>query len=286
MMLFCAFGVQGQRTTSVRLNEVLVINEDNFVDDYGVRSGWIELFNSSPATVNLGGCFLTNDKNNKTMYMIPKGDVLTKIPPRQHVLFWADKKASRGTFHLNFELNRDKENYIAFYDADGKTLIDEVTIPAGQHADVSYGLAHDGTKAPWESLAKVTPSSNNEILNTNKKIENFQTNDAWGIGMTLTAMVVVFLGLLLLFLVFKYVGITAIKAGLRRSIKASGNGDHAKTGEPASGEVYAAIFTALYEVTDEDAHDLENMVLTIHKVARNYSPWNSKIYGLREPINK
>jgi Na+-transporting methylmalonyl-CoA/oxaloacetate decarboxylase gamma subunit len=285
-MLSCAFFVQGQRTISVRLNEILVINEDNFVDDYGVRSGWIELYNSSPATVNLGGCFLTNDKSDKTKYMIPKGDVLTKIPPRQHVLFWADNKASRGTFHLNFVLNPDKENYIAFYDADGKTLINEVTIPAGQRADVSYGLVRDGKEGPWESLAKVTPSSNNEILNSNEKIENFQTNDAWGIGMTVTAMGVVFIGLLLLFLAFKYVGLTAIKAGLRRSRKAGGGKEDAKTDEPASGEVYAAIFTALYEVTDEDSHDLENMVLTIHKVARNYSPWNSKIYGLREMIRK
>ena len=49
------------------------------------------------------------------------------------------------------------------------------------------------------------------------------------------------------------------------------------------GEVFAAIAAALYEVA-EDVHDLENTVLTINRVARNYSPWNSKIYGVREAL--
>lgn len=50
----CSFH-SGQRhsATSMRINEVLVINEDNFVDDYGKRHGWIELFNTSAGTVNI-----------------------------------------------------------------------------------------------------------------------------------------------------------------------------------------------------------------------------------------
>ena len=45
--LLISFGAKAQRATSMRINEVLVINEDNFVDDYGKRHGWIELFNTS-----------------------------------------------------------------------------------------------------------------------------------------------------------------------------------------------------------------------------------------------
>ncbi|MDR2041929.1 MAG: OadG family protein [Tannerella sp.] len=286
LMLVCAFAAQGQRTTGMRFNEVLTVNEHNFVDDYGMRNGWIELFNTSWGTVNIGGCFLTNDRNNPRKYMIPKGDVLTKIPPRQHVLFWADGMAARGTFHVNFKLDPSGENYLAFYDSDGKTLIDDLTVPAGQRADVSYGLTVDGF-GRWESLAKVTPSSNNKILDTNEKIENFRQNDAWGVGMTVTAMAVVFIGLMLLFFSFKYIGLTAIRASRRRSMKArASESSEAKHREPESGEVFAAIAAALYEVTEEDVHDLENTVLTIRRVARHYSPWSSKIYGLREPLGK
>lgn len=282
-ILLVSFGAQAQRATSMRINEVLVINEDNFVDDYGKRHGWIELFNTSAGTVNIAGCFLTDDKNNPKKYPIPKGDVLTQIPPHQHTLFWADGEPNRGTFHVNFTLDPSKENYIALYDADGKSLIDEITIPAAQKPDVSYGRIIDG-KEEWAQLTKVTPSTNNLTLDSNEKIENFKTNDSLGIGMTITAMAVVFLGLLLLFLIFKQVGKVAIAASKRNAQKA-GAPVNVNTPDEVSGEVFAAIATALYEMSD-DNHDIEHTVLTIRKVRRAYSPWSSKIYSLRETPRK
>ena len=47
-----------------------------------------------------------------------------------------------------------------------------------------------------------------------------------------------------------------------------------------SGEEIAAIVMALHEHLN--AHDQENTILTINKVKKAYSPWSSKIYGLRE----
>ena len=282
-ILLVSFGAQAQRATSMRINEVLVINEDNFVDDYGKRHGWIELFNTSAGTVNIAGCFLTDDKNNPKKYPIPKGDVLTQIAPHQHILFWADGEPYRGTFHVNFTLDPSKENYVALYDADGKTLIDEITIPAAQKPDVSYGRVIDGQEE-WAQLTKVTPSTNNLTLDSNEKIENFKRNDEWGIGMTITAMAVVFLGLLLLYLIFKQVGKAAIAASKRNAQKA-GAPVSASAPDEVSGEVFAAIATALYEMSD-DNHDIEHTVLTIRKVRRAYSPWSSKIYSLRETPRK
>lgn len=282
-VLLVSFGAKAQRATSMRINEVLVINEDNFVDDYGKRHAWIELFNTSAGTVNIAGCYLTDDKNNPKKYPIPKGDVLTQIPPHQHTLFWADGEPDRGTFHVNFTLDPSKENYIALYDADGKTLIDEITVPAAQRPDVSYGRIIDGQEE-WAQLTKVTPSTNNLTLDSNEKIENFRTNDSFGIGMTITAMAVVFLGLLLLFLIFKQVGKAAIAASKRNAQKA-GAPASASAPDEVSGEVFAAIATALYEMSD-DNHDIEHTVLTIRKVHRAYSPWSSKIYSLRETPRK
>ena len=284
LTLFYATGVQAQRVAHMRINEVLVINEDNFVDDYGKRNGWIELYNTSAGTVNIGGCFLTDDRNNPKKYPIPKGDVLTVIRPGQHALFWADNYASRGTFHVNFKLDPTKENYVAFYDSDGKTLIDEVVIPAGQRPDISYGRKIDG-QDEWVALTKVTPSTNNLTLDTNEKIENFQNNDSLGVGMTITAMAVVFIGLILLYGAFKFVGKTAIRLSQNRAKKSGVEPINPKDHNIDEGAVFAAIATALYEV-DEDVHDLENTVLTIHKVTRRYSPWSSKIYGMRELSKK
>ncbi|MDR3252561.1 MAG: lamin tail domain-containing protein [Tannerella sp.] len=279
LALVCTVGAQAQRVTAMRLNEVLVVNQDNFLDDYGKRSGWIELFNSSAGTVNIAGCYLTNDPSNHRKYPIPKGDVLTKIPPGQHVLFWIDGSADKGTFHVNFVLDPSKENYLALYDADGTTLVDEVRIPAGQQPDVSFGRPVDG-KAEWMQLTKVTPSTNNLTLDKNDKIDKFKKNDAVGVGMTLTAMLVVFLGLLVLYLSFKSVGKIAMRMSRQRAQKA-GVTDVPTHGIAEEGGVFAAIATALYEVT-EDVHDIESTVLTIHKVTRRYSPWSSKIHSMRE----
>lgn len=46
-------------------------------------------------------------------------------------------------------------------------------------------------------------------------------------------------------------------------------------------EMYAAIGYALHLYVTE-MHDFEKTILTIQKVMRPYSPWSSKIYGLRK----
>ncbi|MDR2497453.1 MAG: OadG family protein [Tannerellaceae bacterium] len=280
-MIVVTVAARAQRTTSMRINEALVINDDNFLDDYGKKSGWLELYNTSANVVNVAGCFLTDDINDPKKYPIPKGDVLTRVSPRQHVLFWVDSMAWHGTFHVNFSFKPDRANFIAFFDSDGKTLIDSVTIPAGQQSDVSYGRLVDGGDQ-WVSFTKVTPSTNNKTLDSNERIDNFKSNDGVGVGMTVTAMCVVFLGLIMLYCVFKFVAYLAILLTTKRAKKAS---DDVQLSGEISGEVLAAISAALYEL-DEDVHDIERTILTIQKVRRNYSPWSSKIYTLREAPRK
>ena len=282
-------GLNAQRATSLKINEVLVTNEQNYQDDYGLHNAWIEIFNTSFASVNIEGCYLTNDKDNPTKYPIPKGDVLTLIKPRQHLLFWADGMPNRGTFHVSFTLDPSKENYIALYDSNGKTLIDEITVPAGMLADQSYAREEDGS-ANWVikgggEHSYVTPSTNNMTLDKNEKIENFKKHDADGFGMAIIAMSVVFIGLILLYVSFKIVGNIAVKLGKRNAMKAIGITDKVEAKEKNlgshSGEEAAAIAMALHEFMN-DAHDVEDMILTINKVKRTYSPWSSKIYTLRQ----
>ena len=272
------------------INEVLVINEENFVDSYGQRSGWIEIFNNTAKTQDIGGLFLTNDRSNPKKYPIPKGDILTQIPPRQHVLFWANNKPYQGTFHVSFEFDPNKENYIALFDESGTKIIDEVTIPAGQLANVSWGYDVDGVKLNrtdgthlLKRLDKVTPSTNNLTLDKNEKVERFRENDKFGATMTITSMLVVFSALILLYIVFKIVGKTSVRIANRKNK----NSEEVITkgtksiSQEISGEVLSAIFMALHE-EQNNVHDIEHTILTIDKINRRYSPWSSKIYGLRE----
>lgn len=91
-LLLVVFGMQAQQTSALRINEILIINEDNYQDDYGNKNPCIEIYNHSSETVNIAGCYLTNDLSNPKKYRVPKDDVQTNIRPHQHVLFLADER--------------------------------------------------------------------------------------------------------------------------------------------------------------------------------------------------
>jgi len=275
-----------KKNSSWVINEVMVVNETNFVDDFGQRNGWIEIYNNTAKTQDLGGRYLTNDRNNPKKYPIPRGDVLTSIKPHQHALFWADNEPFNGTFHLNFQLDSTKENYIALYENDGKTLLDEIVIPAGMSADQTYGYVQDGIKYDengsniGEHLQRVTPSSNNAILEENPKVVDQQKNDPVGWLLTITSMLVVFTALIGLYLFFRISGNVA-KNVSQQKVAQSGTLSAARSQSHLSGEVLAAISAAINELR-EDQHDIESTILTINQVKRSYSPWSSKVQTLRK----
>ena len=291
----CSSCGEKRSNNKLLLNEVLITNEGNYQDDYGLHSAWIEIFNRSYGSADLAACLLraSSQPGDTSTYFIPKGDVLTLIKPRQHSLFWADGEPRRGTFHTNFTLDPEKENWIGLFDS-GRNLIDQVTIPAGVlKTNQSYGRVSDAA-SQWEvkdgSAEKyVTPSTNNKTIDSNAKMEKFEEHDSNGIGMSISAMSVVFCGLILLFIAFKIVGKASVSLSKRNAMKAKGITDkqeakEKKLGE-APGEIFAAIAMAMHEM-QSDVHDVEDTVLTITRVKRSYSPWSSKIYTLRETPNK
>ena len=159
------FTLSAQSQSDMRLNELLIHNETNFEDDFGFHNGWFEIFNTSFGTVNIGGCFLSNDPDNLKKYIIPKGDVLTQIKPRQHILFWADNNPYHGTFHINFTL--EESDTIYFVASDGRTVIDKIAVPKNLGVDQSYGRIEDGIGSTdgsgegWSVMPWTSPSTNN-----------------------------------------------------------------------------------------------------------------------------
>ena len=284
-------GAQSQ--DAMRLNEYLVVNTGDFQDDFGQHSAWIELFNSSYGTVDIAGCFLSDDPANLKKYAIPGGDLQTKIKPRQHVLFWADGKPYRGTFHVSFDLANAKE--IIFTKGDGKTIIDRIPVRHDLGENVTFGRVSDGigstdgSSEGWAVQANTSPSTNNALIDKAAKPDRMKEIDPYGWVLALTAMSVVFLALILLYFIFKAIGNANIKAGKKRSAASSGTDVAQSAYGEVPGEVYAAIATAmhLYQQDDEN-HDEESFVVTLHHTDRTYSPWSSKIYTLRQTpqVNK
>ncbi len=302
-----AAAVSAQSRRNLRINEVMVQNDSNFVDDYGHHTAWIELFNTTHAPLNIASVFLTNNRatldenlsskeRKAMMYAVPLGDVLTKIPKRQHVVFWADGRPTLGTFHTSFTLQPGQDNWIAIFDGDGHTLIDSVTVPATLGPDQSFARIEDGVDSKdgvklgieaWEIRddsegLPVTPSSNNKIRETNDKIDMFAEKDKNGVAMAIMAMGIVFSALLLLCICFYIISKIGERVSSRNKTKTLSSSEteiHVEKGHD-SGEEIAAIAMALHEHLN--AHDSENTILTINKVKRAYSPWSSKIYGLRQ----
>lgn len=278
--------LSAQNRKALKINEVMVQNESSIVDDYGQRGAWIELFNSNFGPLEISSVYLTNDSLNKTKYPVPLGDARTKMGKRQRLVFFADQDPDKGTFHTSFTLVPGKDNWIGLYDADGLTLIDEVTIPATLPAGASYARTSDGADA-WEvrdgltAGKAITPGGANVTEDGNPKIQRFANEDAHGFSMTVMAMCIVFSALLLLCLSFYFIG--AIGKRISRLNKARATGvDLAQVPRDNhdSGEEIAAITMALHEHLNQ--HDQESTILTIKKMRRAYSPWSSKIYSLRE----
>ena len=289
-ILLMASNLYAQNMSDMRLNEFLVINTNDFQDDFGQQNSWFELYNTSYGTVDIGGCYLTNDPNDLKKYIIPKGDVLTKIKPRQHILFWADGQPYRGTFHVSFSLEDSDE--IIFVSSDGRTIIDRVKIPKEMKSlpNISYGRpvdgigSNNGSNDGWQIMERTSPSTNNFGVDAETKSMIMSKTDPRGIIMTATAMTVVFFALIILYIVFRTLG----KKAFTKKVKTAEAAGHKVDRESITGEAYAAIAVALHLYsTENQAHDIESLALTISKVRRSYSPWSSKIYSLREtPVVK
>lgn len=265
--------VSAQNATDLRINEVMVFNDSNVVDDYGNHVGWIEIYNTSYNTVNIGGLFLTDDAQNPIKSMIAKNHPQASIPPRSHFIMYATGDNSTGLRHLTFKLECGKTLYL--FDGNGRTLLDSVKLPASMKADISYGRETDGADK-WVLNKIATPAISNNHTSAAAEIDEFKKLDPFGVGMAAIAMTIVLSSLATLYFCFKLVGKIAT-----RKKKHPFTAKNAQTGEAATDEVNAAIALALF-LHSKQEHDEEYTVLTMRKVSRNYSPWSSKIYGMRK----
>jgi hypothetical protein len=113
----------------------------------GDYDDWFELYNPGPATVDLGGLFLTDNLANKFQFEIPQnGHYL--IASGGYLLVWADSESNqnstnRSDLHVNFRLRAAGEA-IGLFAADG-VQIDAVTF-GQQTNNISMGRSPDGSE--------------------------------------------------------------------------------------------------------------------------------------------
>lgn len=107
--------------------------------------------------------------------------------------------------------------------------------------------------------------------------------DSAGVGVTIMAMCIVLGALIVLSVLFMFFGKLFTRSHSMKKREAHGvhPDDESHDDSLAPGEVIAAIGAALDEHFNS-RHDMEDTVLTIRRMKRAYSPWNSKIYNMRE----
>ena len=109
----------------------------------------------------------------------------------------------------------------------------------------------------------------------------------WNFAISLSVIGYLIVLVALLFLNLTYLLIPVIVRFVTKQYlrKKSEVGDEEYSEVPITGEVSAAISVALYLFLNEQ-HDAESGKITSKEVSRKYSPWSSKIYGMRQPLTK
>ncbi|MCX7876507.1 MAG: OadG family protein [Melioribacteraceae bacterium] len=132
-------------------------------------------------------------------------------------------------------------------------------------------------------IAQITPAAVDSLSKSkiHENADKFLKIDPLGIGITFIGMSVVFLALLLLYIIFFNITKVINKKISLVKKEESKEKKQVNISTNPNEEIYAAIGLALH-LHFSELHDKESTVLTINKVARTYSPWSSKIYGLRQ----
>ena len=99
-----------------------------------------------------------------------------------------------------------------------------------------------------------------------------------GITIAITGYLIVFIALVTLYYTFSTLSKLLTK-NTKRKLTKSGKTVTDEKELHISGEVTAAISMAIF--LSRELHDKESDVLTIKRISKVYSPWNSRIYGMR-----
>lgn len=115
--------------------------------------------------------------------------------------------------------------------------------------------------------------------------DEFAKLDPSGVGMIIIALSIIFTVLISLYIAFKFIA-KLYKVNFRKLFKRHRPGleTPAQT-EEISGETLAAISLALH-LYHKEMQGMDDAIITIQNAAKKYSPWSSKIHGLRKTPNQ
>lgn len=141
---------------TIAIDEFLAINDGLLQDEDSESPDWIELYNSGPTAVNLGGWHLTDEAGNLMKWTFPA----TNLPTGGYLVVFAsgkDRSVAGRPLHANFQL-ADNSGYLALVQPDGATVASVFSDYPRQRANVSYGL---NTSSALRYFSPPTPGTVN-----------------------------------------------------------------------------------------------------------------------------
>ncbi|MCD6391941.1 MAG: CotH kinase family protein, partial [Planctomycetes bacterium] len=152
-LLSSQWGSAGARLV---INEFMASNDGFTLDEDGMTSDWVEIYNPTSTTINLDGWYLTDDVRDLEKWRFP--DV--SIGSEEYRIVFAsgrDRAQAGSELHTNFVLDI-KGEYLALVRPDGETVEHAWSMVPRQYEDVSFGLAtHPGRDKP-EGCYFLTPT--------------------------------------------------------------------------------------------------------------------------------
>lgn len=141
---------------TVWINEIEPSNISGIVDDFGLHSPWVELYNSGAGAVSLAGWYLSDSTTNLSKWPFPAG---ASIAAGQRILVWLDGRGSgmHANFHASAQIGTIA--LIGPYN-NAQTVIDYLNY-SGVPNDRSMGRYPDASGA-FELFFNATPGSAND----------------------------------------------------------------------------------------------------------------------------
>lgn len=98
----------------LRINEVSAGN-DIYIDDYGKKSDWVELYNTTDHDISLKGLYLSDNINRPQKFQMQEGIV----PAHGTCVVWCDNKDAINQLHAPFKLSNADGGTVSIQAADG-----------------------------------------------------------------------------------------------------------------------------------------------------------------------
>lgn len=97
----------------LRINEVSAGN-DIFIDEFGKKGDWVELYNRTEQDIDLQGMFLSDNPEKLHKFKIPAfSDGRTIVPAHGYKVIWCDDRESETQLHAPFKLKNADNAFIA-----------------------------------------------------------------------------------------------------------------------------------------------------------------------------